>query len=275
MNVAMVTVIAINQGLMAGADAVGPETIGGETTGRAGAAGESRIDSGISLKETDRSQVRHAIIKATIRSHMAVRRRQPARGALTKGERTRQKILADTAALFNTRGYEGTSLSDLMAATGLKKGGIYRHFGSKEELAAEAFDYAWSTARAMREPDVDQTVDPIGWLRAHIDNLVSRRSVIAGGCPILNTAIEADDGNPVLRARVARALRSWIARVEHVIGQARKTGKVRASTDPEMVATIIVSTLEGALMISRLEKNANALLKAQDHLNRYLDMLTS
>src|SRR5215475_7614594 len=243
MKVAMVTVMAINQGLIAAGEALAAGTTGGETTGRAGAVGESSVDTSMSLKETDRSQVRHAIMKATIRSHMAVRRRQPARGPLTKGERTRQKIVADTAALFNTRGFEGTSLSDLMAATGLKKGGIYRHFASKEELAAEAFDYAWSTARAMREPDVDQTVDPIGWLRAHIDNLVSRRSVIAGGCPILNTAIEADDGNPVLRARVARALRTWITRVQHVLGEAQKMGKVRASTDPKMVATIIVSTL--------------------------------
>ena len=52
-------------------------------------------------------------------------------------------------------------------------------------------------------------------------------------------------------------------------------GKVRATTDPNMVATIIVSTLEGALMISRLEKTTDALVKAQQHLNSYLDTLTS
>lgn len=239
------------------------------------AVGESTVEVAMALKETDRSQAGHAIMKATVRSHMPVRRRPARRGPLTKGERTRQKIVADTASLFNTRGYEGTSLTDLMAATGLKKGGIYRHFDSKEELAAEAFDYAWSQARALREPDVDHTVDPIGWLKAHIDHLVSRRPAIAGGCPLLNTAIEADDGNPVLRARVARALRAWIARVEDVLGEARKKGKVRASTDPRAVATVIVSTLEGALMISRLEKNNDALLKAQEHLYAYLDGLTS
>ena len=204
---------------------------------------------------------------------MAVRRQPEARGPLTKGERTRQKIVAETAAVFNTHGYEGTSLADLMAATGLQKGGIYRHFGSKEELAAEAFDYAWAAARAVREPDVDQAVDPIGWLKAHIDNLVSRPPPIAGGCPILNTAIEADDGNPVLRARVAKALRAWIARVEMVLAQALTKGRIRAGTDPRTVATVIVSTLEGALMISRLEKNSDALWKAREHLNAYLDAL--
>jgi len=47
------------------------------------------------------------------------------------------------APVFNTKGYAATSLSDLMEATGLQKGGLYRHFDSKEELAQEAFDYAW------------------------------------------------------------------------------------------------------------------------------------
>ena len=53
---------------------------------------------------------------------------------MTKGERTRRKIVADAAPVFNTRGYEGSSLNDLMSATGLKKGGIYRHFASKAQM---------------------------------------------------------------------------------------------------------------------------------------------
>jgi len=188
---------------------------------------------------------------------------------------TQARLLNAAEEVFVRDGYESAQLDEIAAVAGRSKGAVYTHFKSKEELAAAAFDYAWSTARDVREPDVDQRVDPIGWLKAHIDNLVSRRPPIDGGCPILNTAIEADDGNPVLRARVARALRAWIARVEHVLGEARKMGKVRATTDPNMVATIIVSTLEGALMISRLEKTTDALVKAQQHLNSYLDTLTS
>jgi TetR/AcrR family transcriptional repressor of nem operon len=65
---------------------------------------------------------------------------------MTKGQQTRRKIAEAAAPIFNRRGYEGSSLSELMEATGLKKGGIYRHFSSKEELAAEAFDYTWEAA---------------------------------------------------------------------------------------------------------------------------------
>ncbi len=89
---------------------------------------------------------------------------------MTKGDRTRREIVRNAAPLFNTRGYEGTSLSDLMAATGLQKGGIYRHFASKEELAAEAFDYAWGKAVSGRldglagvPNSVDRIKKMIGW----------------------------------------------------------------------------------------------------------------
>jgi TetR/AcrR family transcriptional repressor of nem operon len=54
---------------------------------------------------------------------------------VTKGQQTRREIVEKAAPLFNKKGFEGTSLSDLMHATGLQKGGIYHHFSSKEELA--------------------------------------------------------------------------------------------------------------------------------------------
>jgi TetR/AcrR family transcriptional repressor of nem operon len=190
---------------------------------------------------------------------------------MTKGEQTRRRIVAEAAPVFNQRGYEGSSLADLMRATGLKKGGIYRHFSSKEELAAEAFDYTWAAARQARIPDVDETSNGIEWLKQLIANFVERRNPVAGGCPLLNTAIEADDGNPVLRARVSKALRSWMARLQAVITQAAARKEIRANVDPKTVATVIVATLEGALMMSRLERNDDALRRAQQHLNRYLD----
>ena len=60
---------------------------------------------------------------------------------MSKGEQTREMILAQAAQVFNRQGYFGSSLSDIMHETGLEKGGIYNHFKSKEQLALEAFDY--------------------------------------------------------------------------------------------------------------------------------------
>jgi TetR/AcrR family transcriptional regulator, transcriptional repressor for nem operon len=133
---------------------------------------------------------------------------------MTKGDQTRRKIVEAAAPIFNRRGYEGTYLSDLMEATGLQKGGIYRHFSSKEELAAEAFDYTWTAAWEARLLHIDEKANGVEKLKQLIANFIDHRSPVAGGCPVLNTAIDADDGNTVLRARVAKALRSWLNRLQ-------------------------------------------------------------
>src|SRR6202163_4621168 len=171
---------------------------------------------------------------------------------MNKGEQTRRRIVEAAAPIFNKHGYEGASLSELMAATGLKKGGIYRHFASKEELAAEAFDYTWEAAWNARLLHVDEKANGIDKLKQLIANFVEHRSPIPGGCPILNTAVDADDGNTVLRARVAKALRSWLTRLQAIVKQAKERGETRAGVDPKAVATLIVASLEGALMMSRL-----------------------
>ena len=69
---------------------------------------------------------------------------------MRKGEQTRQEIIRKAAPIFNQRGYDGAALSDLMRATGLEKGGIYRHFDSKQQLASAAFDHAWKLAMDAR-----------------------------------------------------------------------------------------------------------------------------
>jgi TetR/AcrR family transcriptional repressor of nem operon len=155
---------------------------------------------------------------------------------MTKGEPTRKKIVAAAAPIFNQRGYEGSSLNDLMEATGLKKGGIYRHFSRKEELAAEAFDYTWEAAWNARLLHVDEKATGIEKLKQLIANFMNYRSPVAGGCPVLNTAIDTDDGNPVLRARVAKALRSWLSRLQIIVEKARERGETRPEVDPKVLA---------------------------------------
>src|ERR1700733_1237807 len=76
---------------------------------------------------------------------------------MNKGKITRERILGKAAALFNSRGYYGASMSDLMQATGMEKGGIYNHFESKELLALQAFDHAVQTNFEIIMSRVDAT----------------------------------------------------------------------------------------------------------------------
>jgi len=91
----------------------------------------------------------------------------------------RRKIVEAAAQMFNQKGYEGGSLNEVMAATGLKKGGIYRHFTSKEELAAEAFDYTWEAVWQARMIDVNDQAPGVERLKRLIANFVDRRGPVA------------------------------------------------------------------------------------------------
>ena len=146
---------------------------------------------------------------------------------MSKGDETRERILSEAAALFNQHGFEGGSLSELMKATGLEKGGIYRHFSSKEELATEAFDYAWKVAIETRMRDLESIPNSVDKLKHYIANFVVRGSSVPGGCPLLNTAIDTDDGNPVLRERALKALRDWRDRLAAIISAGIKRKEIR------------------------------------------------
>ena len=196
----------------------------------------------------------------------------PKNFALTKGAETRRAIIRQAAPIFNRKGFEGAAMSDLMEATGLEKGGIYRHFESKEELAAEAFDYAWSIASAKRRVHMDQIADPVAKLKQHVANFLTR-SGLPGGCPLLNTAVDSDNGNPILRDKVRKALRGWQTMIVEILEGGIATGVIRADIDRSAVANYMIGSLEGTMLISRIERNDSVLGQTVERLNLYLDSL--
>ena len=191
---------------------------------------------------------------------------------MRKGEQTRQEIIRKAAPIFNQKGYDGAALSDLMRATGLEKGGIYRHFESKQELAGEAFDHAWKMAMDVRFEGTHEIPNTVDRLKQIVRNFRDRRTgVVPGGCPLLNTAVDSDDGNPQLRAKARQALNSWLHHLEAIVDEGKRRGEVRSAVDSAELAMLIVSTLEGSIMIRRLQKKDGPLDLACHHLEEYLE----
>src|SRR5882762_5818289 len=191
---------------------------------------------------------------------------------MRKGEQTRREIIRKAAPIFNQKGYDGAALSDLMRATGLEKGGIYRHFRSKQELAGDAFDYAWKLALDTRFEGTEQIPNTVNRLKQIVRNFRDRRAgVVPGGCPLLNTAVDSDDGNPKLRAKARQALGSRLDRLQVIAEEGKRRGEVRSDVDSAKLAMLIVSTLEGSVMIRRLQKKDGPLDLACDHLEEYLE----
>ncbi len=192
---------------------------------------------------------------------------------MNKGENTRLRIVKEAAALLNQRGFAGLAYSDLMAATGLEKGGIYRHFPGKQALAEEAFHYAWKMAVEQRRHNLESIENSVDWLKAFVSNFVHIRPGIPGGCPLLNAAIDTDDGNPALRQHAEDALRGWLSALTRVIRRGQRRGEIQQHLDAARTARLVVATLEGALMISRLEKKPAALTEAESHLHEVFESM--
>lgn len=192
---------------------------------------------------------------------------------MRKGELTRQRIVAAAAPIFNERGFAGCSMQDVLEATGLEKGGLYRHFASKEDLAAEAFKFALNQVVKIRTGDIGHILGSVDKLRYIVERFVETPSPLRGGCPLMNTAIDADDGNAVLRDLAGKAIRDWKSRLEKIVADGMRAGEIRKGTQPRRVANTLVATLEGALMVSRIEGSKQPLKDARATLEDFLDGL--
>jgi AcrR family transcriptional regulator len=194
---------------------------------------------------------------------------------MSKGEQTRERILASSAQLFNRQGYFGASLADIMRETGLEKGGIYNHFSSKEQLALESFDYAYGLIQQRVRQALSGKFNAIERLLAIVSVFqgIVEDPQVAGGCPILNTAIEADDANEVLRDRARSAMDNWRTTIHRIVNKGIERQQIRPGVDADEVASIVISTLEGAIMLSNLYKDPLHIQRAADHIAHYIETL--
>lgn len=194
-----------------------------------------------------------------------------------RGEDTRDLILRKSARLFNERGYTGVSLSDILDATGLQKGGLYNHFASKEELAVEAFDYSVRLVQdRMQHWLIGKNTAPER-LNALIDGFIDyvENPPVPGGCPLMNTAIENDVSNARLRERARVAMEQSLGGIGAIVKGGIKRGELRADADPAEAALMLLSTFEGALMLSRLNRSSEAMRRAAVIMRKYVDSLVA
>jgi TetR/AcrR family transcriptional regulator, transcriptional repressor for nem operon len=192
---------------------------------------------------------------------------------VSKGARTREQVIEQAAALFNQHGYHGASISDVMAATGLKKGGIYRHFTSKEELAMAAFAFSVDKMRERFDVALASAETALERLSAIVSVYARIPSdpPVPGGCPILNAAVESDDGNPELRAEAQRVLGDLKRALRAIVRQGQERGELRTDLDLEAFANVFIAQLEGAVMLSKLFGSQTPMRHTVQHLTSWIE----
>lgn len=196
---------------------------------------------------------------------------------LSKAERTRNFIIEKAAPLFNEKGYAGTSLNDMIAATGLTKGSIYGNFTNKDEVALAAFDHNFGKISSYIREAIASREGYINKLLVYPDTYRHFLSIpfLKAGCPVLNTATEADDTHPELKAKAAQAIKLWRSNVESLIKLGKQAGEIKTETDPAAFASILMSLIEGAIMQCKVTNSTAVLHHAMDYLTNLIRDLKS
>jgi TetR/AcrR family transcriptional regulator, transcriptional repressor for nem operon len=192
---------------------------------------------------------------------------------LSKADKTKQLIIERSAPLFNQRGYAGTSMNDIMAATGLTKGGLYGNFSSKDEIAALVFEYSYNKLRSELAFKIKQQQTSLEKLYAVLNfyrNYTIQPSV-EGGCPVQNTAVEADDAYPFLKKKARQAMYELLGGIEQVILNGIKYNEFKPGVDAKREAEIIYAQIAGAMMMAKAADDVKLLNRILDNLRSYID----
>jgi AcrR family transcriptional regulator len=196
---------------------------------------------------------------------------------MRKTDEVRELIIQTSLALFNEKGYSQTSIQDIMDASGVPKGAIYRRFKDKNEIALAAFEYAgrilwkhFSEAVASASTAKEKI---IAMCRVYEDAV--NGPPIKGGCPLLNTAIESDYGFPELHEKASQAYNDTLLFIKSIIDEGIASGEFREDVNSLSLASFIFSTIEGAIMASRLTLNNNHIFYSIEQIKTLLDHYSS
>ena len=172
---------------------------------------------------------------------------------MTKAEKTRQFIIEKSAPIFNAKGIAATAMSDIMAATKLSKGSLYVHFEDKEALSHSAVDYNLNRLAHKVAAEMSKYTTAKEKLIASMNFLSDTLPPpIAGGCPMLNFGLEADDTNPVVLKKVGKVMKLMQQNIASLVEKGIAAGEFKKSWNATIFATKAFALVEGGILISRV-----------------------
>lgn len=190
----------------------------------------------------------------------------------SKSERTRQFIIEKTAPVFNEKGYAGTSISDLTEVTGLTKGSIYGNFENKDAVAIAAFDYNFQLVVSHIRTQISGCSGSVEKLLVYPQIYRDFLNIpfLQAGCPVANTALEADDTHPQLKERAAAGLQLWRDSLERILREGMENGELRQDTDVTESVAVIAGLIHGAVLQAKLSGKLQYLNTSMDFLDKMI-----
>lgn len=190
-----------------------------------------------------------------------------------KAERTTAYIIETVAPIFNRQGYVGTSLSDLTEATGLTKGAIYGNFENKDQIAVQAYEHnSQRLLTALRQimdasGDAGQTLLEITAFYRNYDEFTKDM----GGCPIINTGVDAMYNHRSLSQAVRETIRTIETDIAEILDRGVKSGKLKLTVPSIIFARQFFTMIQGAVSTSILMQDRKYLVNTMNYIDLQLE----
>lgn len=181
---------------------------------------------------------------------------------------SKEKIVNAATEIIHHKGYHYSTVDDFLSSSGVKKSNFYYHFSSKEELALYVLD---RRILDFEENILNTTISNL--TRRPIDRLKDLFTKISAyhaslncemGCPFGNLALEMSDVNEGFRKRLSSFFKSWEESIGNCIKDGIEAGEFRDDIDPNTTAILILSQIEGAILLVKTHKKLDPLLKVGD-----------
>jgi len=171
----------------------------------------------------------------------------------------RETILTEGLKVVHARGFGGASVRDIVQAAGVPQGSFTNHFASKEAFGLEVLDlYFESSRKLMRETLLNESLPPLERLRSYVDVNIGRlgKDKMKNGCMLGNFSAEASDHSEPIRERLVEIFAEIQRAVRQCLKAAAKTGELPLGVDTDAMATFVVGSLQGAILLSKAQRSA-------------------
>jgi AcrR family transcriptional regulator len=170
-----------------------------------------------------------------------------------KGARTRARIVAEAAALIHERGVAGTTLEDVKAAAEVSGSQMYHYFPDKNELVQAVIDYQAETIVNHQREVLGRANGVEAWRSMVI--AAARRTKAERGCPLGSLVGQLAESDPEARGLIAAGFNQWTAAIGEGIRALHAEGKLTSDIDPDDLATTLLATLEGGLLLAQAQRS--------------------
>jgi TetR/AcrR family transcriptional regulator, transcriptional repressor for nem operon len=182
-----------------------------------------------------------------------------------KGERTRQTILSTAARLVHLHGVAATSLNDVIEASNTGKSQIYHYFQSKDDMIQQVLAYRAHDFEERLAPMLERLEsweDLRSWFSLALEE--QRQQGFVGGCPFGTMAAEVADREEPLRLELKAFFQRWIGHIARGLRNLQARGLLRETANVQDLATVVLASLEGGMLLSKTLKDEAPLRLALD-----------